>query len=40
VSHLAWRAQIAMLWLLQVINFVAIIFISYFGTGTIAAYTP
>jgi len=29
-----------MLWLLQVINFVAIIFISYFGTGLIAAYTP
>jgi hypothetical protein len=29
-----------MLWLLQVINFVAIIFISYFGTGLIAAYAP
>jgi hypothetical protein len=29
-----------MLWLLQVINFIAIIFISYFGTGLIAAYTP
>jgi hypothetical protein len=29
-----------MLWLLQVINFVAIIFISYFETGLIAAYTP
>jgi hypothetical protein len=29
-----------MLWLLQVINFVAIIFISYVGTGLIAAYTP
>lgn len=29
-----------MLWLLQVINFVAIIFISYFDTGLIAAYTP
>ena len=40
MSHLAWITQIAMLWLLQVINFVAIIFISYFGTGLIAAYTP
>jgi hypothetical protein len=29
-----------MLWLLQLINFVAIIFISYFGTGLVAAYTP
>ena len=40
MSHLAWRAQIAMLWLLQVINFVAIIFISYFSTGSIAGRTP
>jgi hypothetical protein len=40
VTDLAWRTQIAMLWLLQVVNFVAIIFISYFGTGLIAAFTP
>lgn len=40
MSHLAWRTQIAALWALQVINFVSIIFISYFETGLIADMTP
>jgi len=40
MSHLAWRTQIAMLWLLQVINLLAIIFITYFETGLIAGETP
>jgi hypothetical protein len=40
MSHSDWRTQIAVLWLLQVINFVSIIFISYFDTGLIAGRTP
>lgn len=40
MSHLAWRTQISALWLLQVMNFVSIIFISYFETGLIADMTP
>jgi hypothetical protein len=40
MSHSAWRTQIAVLWLLQVINFVSIIFISYFDTGQVAGTTP
>lgn len=40
MSHLAWRTQIAALWVVQVINFVSIIFISYFETGLIADVTP
>jgi hypothetical protein len=40
MSHLAWRTQIAVLWMLQVINFVSIIFISYFETGLIADINP
>jgi len=40
MSHLSWRTQIAVLWMLQVINFVSIIFISYFETGLIAGVTP
>ena len=40
MSYLAWRTQIAALWALQVINFVSIIFISYFETGLIADMTP
>ena len=40
MSHLAWRTQIAALWLLQVMNFISVIFISYFETGQIADMTP
>lgn len=40
MSHLAWRTQIAMLWLIQVINLVAVICISYFETGLIADMVP
>jgi hypothetical protein len=40
MSHLAWRTQIAALWGLQVINFVSVIFVSYFETGLIAERTP
>jgi hypothetical protein len=40
MSHLSWRIEIATLWLVQVINFVSIIFISYFETGLVAGYEP
>ena len=40
MSHLAWRTQIAALWVVQVINLVSIIFISYFETGLIADMMP
>ena len=40
MSHLAWRTQIAALWVVQVINLVSIIFISYFETGLIADVAP
>ena len=40
MSHLAWRIQIAVLWLLQVVNFVSIVFITYFETGLIAGQEP
>jgi hypothetical protein len=40
MSHLSWRIQIATLWLVQVINFVSIIFISYFETGLVTGYEP
>lgn len=40
MSHLGWRTQISMLWLLQLINLLAVIFISYFEAGLIADMTP
>ena len=40
MSNSSWRMQIATLWLVQVINFVSVIFISYFETGLVAGYEP
>jgi hypothetical protein len=40
MNHSSWRIQIATLWLVQVINFVSVIFISYFETRLVAGYEP
>ena len=40
MNHSSWKIQIATLWIAQVINFVSVIFISYFETGLVAGYEP
>jgi hypothetical protein len=37
---LGWRIQLATLWLVQVLNFVSVIFVSYFETGLVTIYEP